>query len=396
MYYKKVVTEHPECSYTSRSLLQIGLIQSKKKEYDGAIATLDKVLASYPKTNEAFEAISAEKDIYRAKSDMDTYEEKIKNISYAAVSVASLDSGNYDVAFDYYDKGDCENANKYFTKYIQKYTDGIFFTHAMFYKAECDYKIKNYDQALIGYQYVIEKPYCQFTESSLLKASYINFKNKNYQNALPLYSRLADIAEYPANVNEGRIGEMRCQWSLGNYDLATERAQKVISLDKISNEVKAEAHLIIAKSAVEKQNYDLAASEFSIVVSLTTSEKSAEAKYNIAYIQFQKDQYKESQKSIFDLLNQDPSYEYWMGKGYILLSDNYLALKDNFNAKYALQSFIGKSTNAELVAVAKEKLSRIEEIEKAEKDSKLQKKSEDVNIQFNPDNPKDSTLYKQE
>ena len=85
-----------------------------------------------------------------------------------------------------------------------------------------------------------------------------------------------------------------------------------------------------------------------------------------------------------------------MGKGYILLSDNYLALKDNFNAKYALQSFIGKSTNAELVAVAKEKLSRIEEIEKAEKDSKLQKKSEDVNIQFNPDNPKDSTLYKQE
>jgi TolA-binding protein len=395
-YYKKIVTEHPECSFTSRSLLQIGLIQSKKKEYDGAIATLDKVLASYPKTNEAFEAISAEKDIYRLKSDMDTYEEKIKNISYAAVSVASLDSSNYDVAFDYYDKGDCENANKYFTKYIQKYTDGIFYTDAMFYKAECDYKIKNYDQALVGYQYVGEKPFCQFTESSLLKAAYITFKNKNYQNALPLYSRLTDVAEYPANVNEGAIGKMRCQWSIGNYDLATEAALRVISLDKIPNEVKAEAHLIVAKSAIGKQNYDLATSEFFIIVPLTKSEKSAEAKYSIAYIQFQKGQYKESQKSIFDLLNQGQNYEYWMGKGYILLSDSYLALKDNFNAKYTLQSFIGKSTNTELIAVAKEKLSRIEEIERAEKDSKLQKKTEDVNIQFKSDNPKDSTLYKQE
>jgi len=395
VYYKKIVSEHPECSYTSRSLLQIGLIQSRKKEYDGAIATLDKVLAAYPKTTEAFEAISAEKDIYRAKSDMDTYEEKLKKISYASVSVASLDSSNYDVAFDYYDKGDCENAGKYFAKYIQKYADGIFASNAMFYKAECDYKAKNYDQALTGYQYITEKPYSQFTESSLLKASYILFKNKNYQNALSLYSRLAEVAEYPSNLNEGRIGEMRCHWSLGNYDLATEAAQKVIGLDKISGDVKAEAHLIIAKSAVEKQNYDLAMSEFSTVVSLTTSEKSAEAKYNIAYIQFQKEQYKESQKSVFALLNQDPAYEYWMGKGYILLSDDYLALKDNFNAKFALQSFIGKSTNAELVAVAKEKLSRIEEMERLEKEKKLQNKSDDVNILFTPENPKDSTLYKQ-
>jgi TolA-binding protein len=396
VYYKKVVAEHPECSYTSHSLLKIGLIESKKKDYNGAIATLDKVLASYPKTNEAFEAISAMKDIYRAKSDMDTYEAKIKNIPYAAVSVASLDSSNYDVAFDYYDKGDCDNAGKYFIKYISKYLDGIFIVKAMYYKAECDYNAKNYDLALGGYQYVVDKPYGPFTESSLLKGSWINFRNKNYQNALRLYSRLAAVAEYPANVNEGRVGEMRCQWLLGNYDLAVEAAQRVIALDKISNEIKAEAHLILAKSAMEKQNYDLAVSEFMIIPSLTTSEKSAEAKYNLGYIQMLQGQYKESQKTVFELLSQDPGYEYWMGKGYILLSDDYVSLKDNFNAKYALKSFIDKSTSTELTAVAKEKLSRIEEMEKAEAEKKLKKQTDDLNIQFKPDNPKDSTLYKQE
>lgn len=394
--YKKVVAEHPECSYTSRSLLQIGVIQSKKKEYDAAIATLDKVLASYPKTNEAFEAISAMRDIYRAKSDMDTYEAKIKNIPYAAVSVASLDSSNYDVAFDYYDKGDCENANRYFSKYIQKYLDGIFIVHAMYYKAVCDYDNKNFDLALGGFQYVTDKPYSQFTETSHLKASEINFKNKNYRNALKHYTRLAEVAEYPANVNEGRIGEMRCHWALGNYDLAVESAQKVLTLDKISAEVKSEAHLIIGRSALEKQNLDLATSEFTTITQLTNSEKSAEARYQMAYILFLKGQYKESQKTAFDLLNQDPGYEYWMGKGYLLISDTYAALNDNFNAKYALQAYIDKSSNAELVAVAKEKLSRIVEMEKVEQEKKLQQNTENLNIQFTPDNPKDSTLYKQE
>ena len=397
-YYKKVVAEHPECSYTSRSMLQIGLVQSKKKEYDNAIATLDKVLAAYPKTTEAFEAISAMRDIYRAKSDMDGYEAKLKNIPYAAVSLASLDSSNYDVAFDYYDKGDCDNANKYFMKYIQKYLDGIFTMDAMYYKAECDYKNKNYDAALGGYQYVIDKPYNQFTESSLLKASGINFKNKNYQNALHQYIRLVQVAEYPANVNEGKIGEMRCQWFLGNFNLANEAAKQIIVAEKISDEIKCEAHLIIGKNYSEIKYYDLATKEFLSVTYLTTSEKNAEAKYHIAYIQFLTEQYKESQKTIFELIGQSPGYDYWIGKGFILLSDNYVAMKDIFNAKYALQALIDKSTNAELIAVAKEKLSKINDAEinaKAQEEMKKEKKSE-TQIQFTPDNPKDSSLYKEE
>jgi len=394
-YYKKVVSEHPECSYTSRALLQIGLVQSKKKEYDNAIATLDKVLASYPKTNEAFEAISAMKDIYKAKKDMDGFELKLQGIPYASVSRASLDSINYDIAFTYYDSNDCNNANKYFMKYMEKYPDGIFMIDAMYYKAECDYKNKSYDAALGGYQYVIDKPYNAFTESSLLKASSINFKNKNYQNALHQYIRLAQIAEYPTNMNEGRIGEMRCQWVIGNSTLANEAAKKVIDMEKIPNEIKCEAHLIIGKNYSEIKYYDLATKEFLSVTYLTTSEKNAEAKYNIAYIQFLAEQYKESQKTIFELINQSPGYDYWIGKGFILLSDNYVAMKDNFNAKYTLQALIDKSTNAELIAVAKEKLNKINEAEanaKAEEEMKKEKKSE-TEIQFSP---KDSTLYEED
>lgn len=395
-YFNKVVKEHPECSYTSRSLLQIARIQSKKKELDDAHATFDKVVAAYPKTTEAFEAISAMKDIYRAQKDIDGYETWLKNIPYAAVSLASLDSSNYDVAFDYYDKGDCDNATKAFSKYMAKYPDGIFMLQAMYYKAECDFMNKNYDAALGGYNYILDKPYGTFTESSLLKASGINYRNKNYQNALKQYIRLAEVAEYPANVNEGRIGEMRCQWLSGNFDLAAEAAQKVIALEKISSDILAEAHLIIGKALLEKQNYDAAINEFNAASGLTKSEKGADAKYHIAYVQFLKGQYKESQKIIFDLIGQEPAYDYWIGKGFILLSDNYVGLNDLFNAKYALQKLIDKSANAELIAVAKEKLNKIAETEKIELEKKQKVNIEENQLKFNQGDPKDSTLYKQD
>lgn len=395
-YYTKVVTDHPECSYTSRALLQIGLIQSKKKEYDAAIATLDKVLNSYPKTTEAFEAISAMKDVYREKGDMDAFESKLKNIPYAAVSTASLDSSNYDVAFDYYDKGDCNNAIANFDKYIKKYPNGIFLINATYYKAECDYNNRNYDAALIGYQYVIDKPYNQFSESSLVKASGINFRNKSYRSALDQYNRLAQIAEYPAHANEAKKGIMRSYWLLANYDSASMAAKNVLTIQKNTSEINAEAHLIIGRCAVEKQNYDLATEELGKVISLTKSERSAEAKYNLAYIQYLKGQYKESQKIIFELINQDVIYDYWIGKGFLLLADDYVGLNDLFNAKYALQKLIDKSASTELVTTAKERLNKIMETEKIELEKKQANTGEESQIQFNSENPKDSTLYRPE
>lgn len=397
-YFKKVLKDHPECTFTSRSMLQIARIQSKKKEYDLALASFENVVGAYPKTPEAFEAIRAARDIFRAKGDPDGYETWLKKIPYASVSIASLDSTNYDIASDFYEQGDCENAIKSFQKYLTKYPDGIFLLNAMYYKAECEFKNKSYDHALGGYQYVIDKPYNQFTEKSLLKASFINFRNKNYANALPQFIRLAQVAEYPVNIIEGRTGEMRCQWLLGNYDMAHEAARKLLALEKVPNEVKAEAHLIIGKNYSEGKQFELAEKEFMEVMNLTKSEKSGEAKYLIGYNHFLAEKYKESQKIIFELINQEPAYDYWIGKGFILLSDNYLALKDNFNAKYALQALIDKSTNAELLAVAKEKLNRIHEIEakaKAEEELKKQQKTA-TEIQFVPDNPKDSTLYKEQ
>ena len=53
-----------------------------------------------------------------------------------------------------------------------------------------------------------------------------------------------------------------------------------------------------------------------------------------------------------------PSHDYWVAKTYILIADNYVAMKDIFQAKSTLQSVIENYEEKEdgILLLAKEKL----------------------------------------
>ena len=120
----------------------------------------------------------------------------------------------------------------------------------------------------------------------------------------------------------------------------------------------------MGKSAMAKGDNDMAWKEFAEVIKSGTGERPVEAKYLTGEIKFLKGEFKESQKILFELINQKPTYSYWIGKSFILISDNYVGLNDLFNAKFTLNTFIEKSTNEELLKIAREKLAKVLELEK--------------------------------
>jgi TolA-binding protein len=96
------------------------------------------------------------------------------------------------------------------------------------------------------------------------------------------------------------------------------------------------------------------------VIAKTKTVAAAEAKYNLAAIQYARGDYKGSQKTCFELSNNMPNYDYWVAKSFILLADNYLALKDKLQARSTLLSIIdGYEGKDDIVATAKEKLAKI-------------------------------------
>ncbi|MCY1551309.1 hypothetical protein D9M68_876290 [compost metagenome] len=130
--------------------------------------------------------------------------------------------------------------------------------------------------------------------------------------------------------------------------------------DKASEEEKNSSDLYVGKAQLIKADTALAVKAFNNVVSLTKTQAAAEAKYNLAAIEFAKGDYKTSQKTCFDLINNMASYDYWVAKTFILLSDNYLAQKDKLQARSTLLSIIDNYEGKdEIVATAKEKLAKI-------------------------------------
>ena len=389
-HFKNFIDAYPNSIYVNICLNKIGLIYYNRKEDDNALSFFDKLIKRDRKSAEANEAINVVKSIYTSKGNIQAMEDYLASIG-AAIPQVTLDSISYSIGKNHYLEQDCKNVINDFEKYIQKFPDGIFILDANFYKAECDFKSENTDAALTGYTFVIGKNKNQFTEQSLYRASDILYKKQNYIQALEYFKQLEQQAENPKNSASAKIGLMRCNYQLKNYAEAILSANQVLALDKVSNELIHESHFIIAQSLLATQKYDDALAEFRSVANSAKNELGAEAFYNIASIQFLKLDYKQSEKTIFDFINGDGDYPYWVTKSLILLADNYSALNDNFQAKTTLKSIITDSEIPELIKTAQEKLDKINASEDAAKQIKTV--SEPIELKFTGDSTEQKKLF---
>jgi TolA-binding protein len=364
-YFKRIETEHPGSAVVGKAIVMQGLIHANLEQDDQAVAMYKRVLKEYPGTPQANEALTGIKSISIVSGRPELYSDVIENTPYVNVSKASLDSTHYISAEGLYLKGDFEGALNSFNSYLQKYPEGIFKLHANFYKSECYFRANNFDQALAGYQMVIERPKNIFTEKSLAKAAEIHFKKNDFQESRKLYERLEKQSEIPQFLLEARIGLMRSNYKLDNLDAAKTYADRVLTMDNLMQPVQNEATLIQAKQMMKSNNLEDAFAKFKTTVEKArATEIGAEAKYNMAYIRYAQQKFKDSEKEIFELGDKFSAFEYWVAKGFILLADNYIAMDDTFQAKHTLQSIIDNYEGDDLKRVAQEKLNRILETEK--------------------------------
>jgi tetratricopeptide (TPR) repeat protein len=246
--------------------------------------------------------------------------------------------------------------------------------------AECASKT-NPDDALMGYKYVIEQNKNKFTENALLKAAALSFKKMDYNAAYIYYELLLTNAETPVNILDAKTGLMRTSALLKENKKAIEYAGKVIVSEKISNELLGESYFTRGKAAFELGNDSLAIGDFIKTSAMSQSEFGAKAHYYLAELYHKKSNYPEAEKTIFELTDRVPSYDYWIAKGFLLLAKNYYAMGDDFQAKETFKSIIEKCEIPELVKEAQESLNLITAEE--EQKNKIQTQEEtETEIKF--------------
>lgn len=364
--FEEIISNYSGNTYVRRALLQKGVILFRQEKFEDALATFKNVVEQFPTLDDSKEAIARIEDIYVELGRIEEYNTWVADLTFYDVSTTRLDSITYAAAETKYVNGNCPAAIGGFKDYLEKYSGGIFALNANFYMAECLFEEKQFEESLVGYNYVIDQSFNKFTEAALLAASSINYDLGQFETALDQYAQLEKVAEFKVNVLEALIGQLRCNYRLGYYPQALKYADAVLNSEGIPSDIMLEARLIKGKVLFENREWDKARPVLQAVHEQSNGPEGAEAKFRLAQIEFELGEYKESEKAIFAVIKEYPAYEFWKLKGLLLLADVYIALDDLFQAKAVLQNMIKNSSDASLQAAARKKLEAIQAAEDAE------------------------------
>lgn len=386
--YKTLFTKNPKSELVSEAYLKLGLIYFNQDNFDESLNWYQRVVQNYPNTPASNEAMLAIKDIYIAKGDPNGYITYAGKYPGVKVTTSEQDSLVYIAAEKQFFNGNMDKALQGFSDYIGRFPNGFFALQANFYKSECLFTKQDFTNALKGYEYVISQAQNRFTERSVARAANINyFDLKNYVRAYELYSKLQTIATLDENKRECLIGLMRTSFYLKKYQECIDNTTKVATLPALPEFYKAEMAYYKGMCYFNLKDYDKSLKELDVVVKNASNEQAAESKYTIAKIYYLKGNKKQAEKEGNDYLDKFPSYQYYLGKTFILLSDIYKDDKKILQAKTTLQSLLDNYTENDDVRVeAQQKLDAILLDEKAGSKLKMQDNGSQLQFENNSGN----------
>ncbi|MCK4880059.1 MAG: tetratricopeptide repeat protein [Bacteroidales bacterium] len=366
-YYKRVVKEHSNSSYTNNALNQLGLIHYNGGDYNEALTYYEQVATNYPGTAEAENALTSIKNIYVRNDNVDGYLAFVTGLG-RDITRSEQDSLSYTAAEMVYMRDDCEGTVRAFIDYLDAFPRGRFLLNAHYYKADCQLKLQQNDEAIESLNYIIGQPRNMFTVPALKAASKISFREKDYNRAADYYRALLETAEQKKNIFDAQVGLMRCFFELQEYANTIEAARQVLQLDKIQEEYIREANFKIARSFQKLNEIDFASDFYGKVAHEVNSKEGAESKYLMIEILFEKGEMDRAEEMVYEFIEMNTPHQYWMGMAFLTLSDIYIEKGDEFSAINSLQSLIDYYTIADDGIIANAKQRKAALTEQAESD----------------------------
>jgi len=355
-----MVQKYPHSSYVPRALATIGLIDYNAGRDDQAIESFKQVVQQYPQTDEAKQSLKQIEKIYTDKGDAQTF------ITYAATTPI----GNYTAAQqeellstaanNLYLKGDWQGTVSAVNAYYDKFPKPIYAKQMRFIRAQALVNLNRPEEAVQDYNFILNDWTSAYTEKSLIGMANMYLKEKKYNEAVVFLKRLETNSEYKADYTFAINNLLLCYSEMEMADDVLHYVKLVRENEKTSEEDKFRTGLYAGKAYMQKGDTENALKELNYTINNTKTVAAAEAKYNVALIEYQKGNYKASQKTCFDLAQKMSNYDYWVAKSFILLADDYVALKDDYQAKATLQSIIENyKGDDDILPTAKQKLQKL-------------------------------------
>jgi TolA-binding protein len=345
-----------------QSLLRLGLVSYNLGNQEAAINYYKQVFSNNPSAEEANLALAALDEIY--VDDMgrpDLLEAFLRTIPNYNFNDFSRDSLFFRAAESQYENGNYQRAVEGYQSYLSQFPNGINVLTAHYHKGESHAVLRQYDPALVHYEWVVGRGPSRYYLRALEKAAVIAYNHsQDFDKAFGLYTRLEQAADTEELRFEAQLGGMRSAYRAGNRDAVYSLANRVASNPSANEQQRATANFYVGKIAFDRQDYTSALAAFNETIRLSDNEQTAEARYLRAFIYYQRRDLERAKELTLAANRESSGYPYWVAKCVILLSDIFVEQGDLYNARAALEALLDNySEDAQLVAEAQQKLTRV-------------------------------------
>ncbi len=248
--------------------------------------------------------------------------------------------------------------------FVANYPQSPRVSEAKYFVAESHYRLKEFDKAIVIYEELSNDMTLNMGNKIVSRMAEIDFKQGRYDKAVTSFHKLERMAANKKDLFTAWSGLMESFYLLSKYDSVRTYANAILEKGNVNASAQNKATLYLGKAPMGKGDFETAQDEFINTLNTARDEHGAEAKYLLAELFYMKKDYKQCYETCVSLNNDFASYDEWVGKSFLLLADNCLAMGDIFQAKATLQSLIDHFPLQHVKDEARVKLAGIGELKK--------------------------------
>lgn len=263
------------------------------------------------------------------------------------------------------------------SNFINNYPQSARIQEARYYVAESYYRMEDFSRALPLYELLAGDRNFNLASRVAGRAADIHFRLGNYESAVRYYHQLERLASNKVEQYNAWAGLMDSFFQLTRYDSSDVYARTILERGALNAGGQNKASLYLGKTAYLRGDLETAKDEFLNTLNTAQDEYGAEAKYLLAEIQYKQKAYKQSYETLLGLSEDFSAYDEWVGKAFLLMADNFIAMNEIFQARATLQSLVD---NFPLQSVRDAAITKLEEIDRAERERERMMPSDTLEI----------------
>ena len=336
-FFEKVVKNSTDKELIANAQIYKAQNYIEQNQEDRGLSELQKLGIIYKNSPYAEKIVQASRPVFINKGDIAGYELFARDLG-VKLDNSDIDEIQLTLAKKSFNEKKYSDAISHYKKYLLQNPSGTTKFQAQYELGESYYQTKQNDKATDIFSEItsIQNDY---QEDAQLRLAQIYLSEKK----IPEAKKYLDLLINSDNQNIRNFANIELmKISLDNKDLnnAERYADEILKNSKNSASILESAKVVKARSLMLKSKDTEAQKMYILLEKSSNVSVLAEAYYAKAYYQNKAKNYKQSNETIFKLANNYASEEYWGAKALLVMSKNYIGLKDKYQASYTIDQVI--------------------------------------------------------